>query len=407
MHTSGVVLDLIRRGRASSRAELARELGLARSTVTARIDALISHGLIEETELGSSTGGRPPRILRLNTAQNHVIGVDLGATHCRVTLADIEGLALAAREEPLLITDGPHTVLDRVDTLIQELLDQEQRSLSSLRAIGIGVPGPVEFASGRPVNPPIMPGWHEFPIPGFLGERYDVDVLVDNDVNVLALGERHTAHPNTNHLLFVKVGTGIGCGIVASGALHRGAQGSAGDLGHVRVPGSEAAVCRCGNTGCLEAVAGGAALATRLTEQHIPAETGRDVVRLVESGNATATRMVRDGGRVIGDVLAGVVNFFNPEAIVVGGVLARAHEPLLAGMREVIYKRSLPLATHHLDIVPTKAGEEGGALGAAQLAIDHVLEPTHVQRSLAATAPGDTTQSSDPQAHSVPQGGPR
>nr|WP_133741282.1 ROK family transcriptional regulator [Actinorugispora endophytica] len=382
MNSAGDVLALISRGAAGTRADLARLTGMARSTVAQRVEALIEHGLVEETGAGASTGGRPPRLLRLDTARNCVLGVDLGATHCRVALMDIGGTILAASEDPVQIGQGPLSVLEHVDTRMHELLAEAGRPLETLKAVGIGVPGPVEFATGRPVAPPIMPGWHEYPVPEFFTGRYPVEVLVDNDVNVLALGERRFAYPDSAHLLFVKIGTGIGCGVVVDGHLHRGAQGGAGDIGHIRVPDAADALCRCGNTGCLEAVAGGAALAARLTAAGVPAATGRDVVALVNQGDGTALRLVREGGRIIGDVLAGLVNFFNPEVIVVGGVMARVHEPLLAGMREVIYQRSLPLATHRLTVVPSRSGEEGGVLGAGRLAIDHVLAPDHVNRAL-------------------------
>ncbi|PSK96493.1 putative NBD/HSP70 family sugar kinase [Murinocardiopsis flavida] len=397
MNSPGDVLDLINRGDAGTRAELARRTGMARSTIAQRVDALIEYGLVEESESGESTGGRPPRVLRLNTERNCVIGADLGATHCRVALLDIGGTLLASREDPLLITEGPLPVMEHIDARMHELLAETGRPIEAVKAIGIGVPGPVEFATGRPVNPPIMPGWHEYPIPEYFRDRYDVEVLVDNDVNVLALGEHRFAHTDADHLLFVKVGTGIGCGIIADGRLHRGAQGSAGDIGHIRVPGSGDVLCRCGNTGCLEAVAGGAALAARLTAAGIPAADGRAVVELVNSGNAEAGRMVRDVGRIIGDVLAGIVNFYNPGAIVVGGVMAQVHEPLLAGVREVIYQRSLPLATHLLTVVPSGAGEEGGALGAGRLAIDHILAPDQINRALA-KGPGVPSSAKPPAA---------
>ncbi|MUL41126.1 ROK family transcriptional regulator [Streptomonospora sp. PA3] len=391
MNSPGDVLGLISRGDADTRAELARLTGMARSTVAQRVDTLIAHGIVEERESGASTGGRPPRVLRLNTDDNCVLGVDLGATHCRVALMDIGGALLADREDPLHITEGPDLVLRHIDDRMHELIAAAGRPLAAVKAIGIGVPGPVEFATGRPVNPPIMPGWHEYPVPEYFTSRYPLEVLVDNDVNALALGEvRHGRTPADN-LLFVKVGTGIGCGIIAGGRLHRGAQGSAGDIGHIRVPGSDAAPCRCGNTGCLEAVAGGAALAARLTEAGAPAADGRAVVELVNSGDPLAVRLVREAGRDIGDVLAGLVNFFNPEAIVVGGVMAAAHEPLLAGVREAIYQRSLPLATHRLTVVPTGTGEAGGALGAGRLAIDHVLAPEQIDRALAAAQAAGAT----------------
>ncbi len=386
----GDVLTLIGAGSATTRSDLARVTGLARSTVSQRVDELIDRRLVIETDGGESTGGRPPRLLSLRTDDNTVAGVDLGATHCRVTLLDIAGRALSCCEDRLLIDDGPETVLAHVDDRVRRLLSEAGRPVSALKAIGMGVPGPVEFATGRPNNPPIMPGWNEYPIPDFFADRFGVPVYVDNDVNVMALGEQRSAFADTRYLLFVKVGTGIGCGIVADGRLHRGAQGSAGDIGHIRVSGHDDAGCRCGNSACLEAVAGGGALARRLGELGFAAETGSDVVALVQAGNTQALRLVREAGRLIGEVLAGLVNFFNPEVIVIGGVLAKVHDQLLAGIREAIYRRSLPLATRRLEIVPTSVGVDAAAMGAGILAIEQFLAPDNINRLLADTAPTTT-----------------
>ncbi|WP_113704889.1 ROK family transcriptional regulator [Nonomuraea lactucae] len=377
--TPGDLLALISAGGATTRSDLVKLTGLARSTVSQRIDALIERGLLEESEATESTGGRPPRHLRLATEDSAVAGVDLGVTHCRIALMDLAGQVLACVEDPIRIDEGPEVVLAHVDRRVEGLLAEAGRAKGALRAMGIGVPGPVEFATGQPNNPPIMPGWNEYPIP----EYFDTTVLVDNDVNVMALGEHRNALQNVDHLLFVKVGSGIGCGIVAEGRLHRGAQGSAGDIGHIRVNGHDEAGCRCGNSACLEAVAGGTALARRLTELGIHAESGADVVALVQSGNTQAMRLVREAGRLIGEVLAGLVNFFNPDVIAIGGVMARVHEHLLAGIREAVYRRSLPLATHGLSIVPSRTGVDAAALGAGILAIEHHLSPENVNRLVA------------------------
>ncbi|MGB8941632.1 MAG: ROK family transcriptional regulator, partial [Streptomyces sp.] len=335
----GEVLALLRTGAAETRADIARMTGLARSTVSQRVDALIAHGFLIEEADGGSTGGRPPRRLRLRTREHTVAGIDLGASHCRVALLDIGGEMLALREDPLSIADGPQKVLGHVERTLHTLLDEAARAPASLQAIGVGVPGPVEFSTGRPVDPPIMPGWHQYPIPEFFAERFGPRALVDNDVNVMALAEQRRAFPDTRYLLYIKVGTGIGCGIVADGRLHRGAQGSAGDIGHIRV-GDIEDPCRCGNSGCLEAVAGGAAIARKLSALGLEATSGSDVVRLVKSGNRDAVRMVREAGRAVGEVLAGLVNFFNPDTVVVGGALAAVHDQLLAGVREAVYRRS-------------------------------------------------------------------
>jgi predicted NBD/HSP70 family sugar kinase len=386
--SAGALLELIREEVAVTRADLARVTGLARSTVAQRVDTLLAEGLVFDTGGSVSTGGRPPAVLVFNRDAGVVLAADLGATHSRVAVSDLVGTPLAERAGDLDIGLGPEPVLEWLDERFTELLEEVGRSGDEVRGIGVGVPGPVEFASGRPVNPPIMPGWDDFPIPEWFGARYPAPVLVDNDVNIMARGEHRMHWRETEHLLLIKVGTGIGCGIVADGHIHRGARGAAGDIGHIQATSSEDVVCRCGNIGCLEAIAGGQALADRLAAQGEDASRSRDVVRLVRSGNAAAIRMVRDAGRTLGQVLAGTVNFFNPAVIVIGGDIAEAHAQLLAGVREGIFSRSLPLATRDLRIVPSRLGDRAGVIGAATMVNEHVLSPDAVDRSLEGAGAG-------------------
>ena len=385
VNTPGELLSLIRAGTAVTRADLARHTGLARSTVAQRVDALLASGLVLEAGDTPSTGGRPATMLAFNHQAGVVLVADLGATHARVAVTDLAGTTLAERAGDLDIALGPAEVLKWVSARFHELLDQTAHAPADVRGIGIGVPGPVEFDTGRPVNPPIMPGWDGFDIPGWFADRYGAPVLVDNDVNIMARGEHWVHWRRTPHLLFVKVGTGIGCGIVADGHIHRGARGAAGDIGHIRATGEDV-ICACGNIGCLEAVAGGHALATRLAASGVEAQNSRDVVRLVHEGNVKATQMVRAAGRTLGEVLAGTVNFFNPAVIVIGGDIAEAHAQLLAGVREGIFSRSLPLATRDLRVVPCRLGDRAGITGAAITAIEQVLAPAAVDRTLQATA---------------------
>jgi predicted NBD/HSP70 family sugar kinase len=386
MRSPGDLLSLIREGVAVTRADLARHTGLARSTVAQRVDALLASGLLIEAGGSASTGGRPPTVLAFNHEAGVVLVADLGATHSRMAITDLAGTPLAEAAEDLDIALGPTEVLKRVSARFQKLLGRTGRSAADVRGIGIGVPGPVEFATGQPVNPPIMPGWDGFDIPAWFADRYAAPVLVDNDVNIMARGEHWVHWRATPHLLLVKVGTGIGCGIVADGQIHRGARGAAGDIGHIRATSNDDVICRCGNIGCLEAIAGGQALADRLAAAGADAANSRDVVRLVRNGDATATRMVRDAGRTLGEVLAGTVNFFNPAVIVIGGDIAEAHAQLLAGVREGILSRSLPLATRDLRIVPSRLGDRAGITGAAITAIEHVLSPEAVDRTLQTAA---------------------
>jgi predicted NBD/HSP70 family sugar kinase len=254
--------------------------------------------------------------------------------------------------------------------------------MSDVRGVGIGLPGPVDFALGMAVNPPIMAGWHLFGVAEHCHSLYGVPVLVDNDVNIMALGEYWVMEPKVEDFIFVKVGTGIGSGLILGGHLHRGADGAAGDMGHVRTT-SDEVLCRCGNNGCLEATAGGAALAARLRERGFDALDSRDVVRLVEEGNREAIRSVRAAGRLIGQVLASMVNLLNPALIMIGGDMARAESQLLAGVREVVYQRSTTLSTTDLQITVSTLGDRAGITGAAAMVIEHILTPSAIDHVLA------------------------
>lgn len=386
---AGELFQLLRDGRPRTRAELAERTGLARSTVASRVEALLASGLVGNAGEATSTGGRPPVRFRFDPAARLVLGADIGATHVRVALTDLAGEVLAEQEEALDIAEGPELVLDRCVEVSRALLTSTHhhadRRPGVLAGIGVGLPGPVEHRTGRPTNPPIMPGWDGFDVPGHLTAALGVPTLVDNDVNVMALGEHFAHWRETEHLLLVKVATGIGSGIISDGALRRGAQGAAGDLGHVQVPGGADALCRCGNTGCLEAVASGAAVAAALRAKGLAADTNRDVVALARGGSLEAVQLLRGAGRDIGGVLAMAVSLLNPSVIVIGGALAAAGEHLLAGVREVVYRRSLPLATQHLRIVASRSGARAGVLGAAVMIVEQVLSPARVDDLVAAT----------------------
>ncbi|GAA4048389.1 ROK family protein [Arthrobacter methylotrophus] len=382
---AGDLFQLLRDGHARTRAELAITTGLARSTVASRIDALMNSGLVGPAGEASSSGGRPPSRFAFNPAARVVLAVDVGATHVIVAVTDLGGTILAERRLAQQVADGPDAVLGRVVKEGRELLTETGRALEDLAGIGIGLPGPVEHDTGRPVKPPIMPGWDGFDVVRYMQRSLPVPVLVDNDVNIMALGERTAYWPDHDNLLFIKIATGIGAGIISSGELQRGANGTAGDLGHVRVPRGDDVLCRCGNYGCLEALASGPAVARQLQAQGLEASNGGDVLRLVAEGNLQAIQALRQAGRDVGDVLATVVNLLNPSMIVIGGSVGEAGEHLVAGIREVVYRRSLPLATSHLRIGISMAGDQAAILGASQMVTQHVLSPAVIEATLQAT----------------------
>lgn len=380
---AGDLLAILRSGEPRTRTELMQLTGLARSTVSQRLDALLDQRWIIPAGDAISSGGRPAVAFTFNAGARVVLAADLGATHSRIAVTDLTTQVLAERSQDIAITQGPEHVLDWLVEEFGSLLAEAGHTLADVCGVGVGLPGPVEHTTGLPVNPPIMPGWDGFDVPGWLEPKLGAPVLVDNDVNIMSLGEHWAVSPEVEHLLFVKIGTGIGCGIITEHRLHRGAQGAAGDIGHIQVAAAAARVCRCGNTGCLEAVAGGAAIAEQLRDLGEDAVDSRGVVALVRTGSPAAIRMIRQAGRDIGDVLASLVNFFNPSSIVIGGDLSDAGEHLLAGVRELIYSRSLPLATQHLSIRVRRLGDRAGVIGASVMAIEHVLNPSAVDRSVA------------------------
>ncbi|MCV9993975.1 ROK family transcriptional regulator [Paeniglutamicibacter sp. ZC-3] len=375
---AGELFQLLRDGRPRTRSELATRTGLSRSTIAARIDALQDIGLIGAVGPALSSGGRPPSTFAFVPESRTVLAADLGAAHGILALTDLAGNVIDHLRADVDIAAGPVPVLDWVVHSFTELLGRNGRDAATLSGIAIGVPGPVEHSTGRPTKPPIMPGWNDFDIPGTIQRTFDVPVLVDNDVNIMALGEQSFSWPDTENLMFVKVATGIGVGIISGGELQRGAQGSAGDLGHVQVPGGASTPCSCGNTGCLEALAGGPAVARNLAAHGIEVATASEVGKLAEANNTAAIAVLRQAGRDIGSVLAMCVNLLNPSVIVLGGRLANAGEHVIAGVRELVYFRSTPLATQHLVIVGSASREMAGVRGASMLVIQHVLSAAAV-----------------------------
>ena len=348
------------------RDRLAAATGLARSTAAARVDALDELGLIRHIGRAASTGGRRSSQFAFNFDARLIVAVDLGAAHCRVAVTDLKATILRSKRVELRISSGPELVLDAVIDMAERLIADLGRTTGDVAGVGIGLPGPVEHTTGRPSNPPIMPGWHDYDVPGHLRGTFDVPTLVDNDVNIMALGERSVAWADIDDLVFIKVATGIGAGLVLSGLLQRGAQGIAGDMGHMLVT-SE------GRFGVLEDIASGSALAAALRETGLDAEDARAVARLARQGSGHALRAVRQAGRDIGAALVNLICLTNPAVVVLGGGLAVAGSELLAGVREVVYSQSLPLATTDLQIVLSHAGDDAAIVGASLLAIEHVF----------------------------------
>ncbi|WP_162577283.1 ROK family protein [Variovorax sp. PBL-H6] len=370
-----------------SRHVMAERLGFSKSKANALIAGLVEQGLLAESGLQRSSGGRRAENLKLHEGLGVLIGVDIGATSLDVAVLRPDLSVLAQHAEPADVREGPGVVLARVRLLMRELLSRCGLEPKLVIGIGIGVPGPVNFEIGQLVNPPLMPAWDSFSIRDYLREDYAAPVFVDNDVNLMALGELWRLKRSLSNFLVIKVGTGIGCGIVCHGEVYRGAAGSAGDVGHICVD-QEGPLCHCGNLGCVEVMAAGPAI-TRMAVQ--AAEAGEsialaerlraqgridavDVGQASRAGDAAANAIVQRAGQLIGQMLASIVNFFNPSHVFIGGGITRIGPLFLAALRQSVYHRSLALSTRHLEIQYTPLGSQAGLVGAGALAMHETLK---------------------------------
>lgn len=381
-HTPGHLLTLIRDGAVRTRRDVQAITGLSRATVAQRIERLLQAGYIDETATAASTGGRPAALLRFNDQHGYILAADLGATRARFALLDLAGRVLAEQSCDLAIGDGPQIVLDCCERIFEQLLAGASVAREAVCGVGLGVPGPVEYEAGLVRQPPIMPGWDGFPIAEHLSKTWPVPVLVDNDANLMALGEHNAHYPGSPATVLVKVSTGIGCGVVINGRVYRGIDGGAGDIGHVRLHGHDDARCMCGAHGCLAAVASGGAIAAGLNRAGVPAAGSRDVVRHLAAGQPDAVRLARAAGQLLGEVLATVVCLLNPQAVVIAGDLAETN--FVAGVREELYRRALPRATRHLNVTTSRLRDKAGLHGAHAMVMDRVYSAHAVDARLVA-----------------------
>jgi glucokinase-like ROK family protein len=388
-----LVLDLVRNRTALSQPAIMHRSGLGRTVVARRVSELKAVGLLEEGPLGLSTGGRAPRQLTFRGNAGVLLVAELGSTSLAVGLADLTGRLLKDHEEPAHVLDDadPELTLSRLESLFDDLYEGIPAPRPPIWGIGIGVLGPVDAETARPTQLPFMPCWGDYPIRERFGSRYGVPVWVDNEVNLMALGEyRQGVGEGTDELIFIKVGYGIAAGIIAGGRLQRGAQGAAGEVGHITVVEDESVACWCGNTGCVNQLASGAAI-TRDAVDAVPhslylkqvVANGQPVdARAVAAGAAvgdlTCLELLIRAGRYIGRMAAILVNVCNPAMIIIGGAVARAGDPFLAVIRQEIYRRSFPLASRDLRVSLSPLSDRAGLVGAAFMVSDELMSPQHL-----------------------------
>ena len=379
----GDVLALIRAGEATTRGALLEQTGLSRMTLSRRVDTLLSAGLVVDDGGAGTSSGRRARLLRFHADHARVLAVAVDTTHARIALTDLLAQPVAAEEITLDVTDGPAPTLAAITAAATALLERTGTPVSSVCGFGLSIPGPVDPLTGRTNQPPMMPGWDGYPMADEVAAALPgIPVLTANDADAAAIGEERSRPSTTRAMCLLKVATGIGTGIIIDGRPYRGLDGGAGDIGHVRLRDHPDALCQCGARGCLAAVASGRAVAAKLRERGIPAQSGRDVGRLVAHGNADADQLTREAGQLIGEVLATVVCVLNPEVVVVGGAMSSA--PLLAGLRETLYRLTPARATRHLTLEMGRLGDDAAVVGLAHAVVDEVFSAAAVNARLGA-----------------------
>ena len=390
-------VDLIRfAGKGLSRTDLAEEMGITRAAVTIIINDLIAHDIIIETESRTTSSGRPPVVLEINPDHGLVAAIDMGAMHLSAALSDFSARILEEVEIPFRIADGPEKCLVQADRILRELLAKRGLTPADLCGIGIGVPGPVITEQGTVMAPPIMPGWDRFPIRTSLEENWNTSITLNNDAELGALGEwAYGAGRGERNLAFIKVGSGIGAGLMINRQIYGGTTGSAGEIGHLTID-ENGPLCACGNHGCLEAFAGGHAIAaqaqslvasgkrTLLSEKDIQSLTALDVAEAARRGDLPAQEIIKRSGSYIGIAIAGLINLINPSTVVIGGGVAQVGDLLTASIRQAVRERSLRASEHGVKITTAMLGRRSSLIGALVQAIN-----VSIHESIERKSPGN------------------
>ncbi|HWI30746.1 MAG TPA: ROK family protein [Microbacterium sp.] len=414
IETLGRIVELVRTKRAVTRPEIMRVTDLGRTVITQRVDDGLAAGILREEDAAVSTGGRPSRVLGIRPDAGSVLAAVFGASRAHIAVADLAGRVIASEFVRVNVSQGPARVLAQLFGVYDRL--QRENALPPLWCGAVGLPGPVDFPRGRTISPPIMPGWHDYPVRERLQEELGVPVWVDNDVNLMALGAwKETRESAMDDVLLVKVGTGVGAGLISQGRLHRGARGAAGDIGHMMAVNQSSVQCRCGKFGCLEAFAGGWALARDGREAaltgaspfladalaRVSAVSLEDVIDGAKAGDPVSGELITRSATLVGAALADLVSLFNPATVFVAGSLARAGDSFVDTIRSVTLRRSFSLATDDMVITRVSLAHQEGALGAAWLALDEIFRPQMLARWISAGSPRGIAAEDGPEGPNV------
>jgi len=376
-------LDLIRFSAGDlSRTDIAEKMGLTRAAVSLIVNDLLESGVIQEAESRSTPSGRPPVILEVNPHAGLVGAIDMGATHMSIALADVTARIVQEAEFPFDIKDGPEKCLESANQSLLKLLQIHGSSLSDLTAVGVGVPGPVITEAGMVVAPPIMPGWDHYPIRASLEKVFDCPVTLNNDAELGALGEwAYGAGRGEKNVAYIKVGSGIGAGLILNQQIYGGTTGAAGEIGHLTIE-ENGPLCSCGNHGCLEAFAGGHAIArqgqqlvksgkrTLLSELPLEKITAHEVAEAARRGDLHAQEILSRAGTSIGIAIAGLINLINPSIVIIGGGVAQVGDIITTPIRQAVRERAMHASEQSVRITTGMLGHRSVLIGAIVQAIN-------------------------------------
>ncbi len=384
------VLALVRARLAQTRPDVARVSGYGRTVVTERLGQLIDAGMIEEGETGSIPRGRAPRLLSFRPKAGVILAAELETNDITVGVTDLDGTILSSRQVPHTMTPDVEVSIATLDKALDAVLSDAGIARDRVWGMGLGVPFPVEYGSARAIATPGWNAWDGYNLREHFERRLGAPTWTDNDVNLMALGEaRAGLARGIDDFAYVRVGRGVGGGIVSGGRLHRGAQGAAGAIGHIKVAETSAVICRCGSTGCLQTVASGGALlgiATQLAAsgaspqlQQKLAQLGHveleDLAAAARDGDRAANVALETSAQYLGTAIATLVNLHNPALVLLGGPVVGLSQAYLANVRAEVLRKALPLATRNLRIEISPLGDRTGLIGAAAMVVDELLSP--------------------------------
>lgn len=348
----------------STQAELARRTGLSTATVSNIVRRMAEAGLVATEPTTSS--GRHAFLVRLANTGAVAVGIDFGRRHLRITIATPGYTVVAEEGIELPVGHRAEEGIDKAAELLAAMLADNDIAAASVLGVGVGIPGPIDRKRGRVVQGAILPEWVGIEL-STLEERLHFPVVFDNDANLGALAEvTWGPHSEIENLVFVKIGTGIGAGLILNGRPFYGGLGVTGEIGHDTIN-DNGAVCHCGNRGCLETVASVSVMLDLLRRSGVTRIA--DIVHRAREGDSATLRVLDDAGLAIGRALASVANLINPEVIVVGGPLADLGDIFLAPIRRGLVRHAVPSVGEMTALVMSSLGEKAEALGAAALVL--------------------------------------